>query len=458
LSLFPTRLTAFARSPLGLRPAVRLRSDAGGLAEATRPGALRAFPSAPSQAIRPGEGVNDNMAKPTFKVGIVTVQAGRTPTRGQPFWQLRYIDPKTGKEVKRRVAGLDRDEIADMAKNLTRRAYRGKGYLAGQAPSLEEGLVEAVRLSRGNLETKCHANQKARLFLAYMGKRYGSVKRWNDLRPGMLESYVRELEGRGLAWDTVRNRIGIVRSAWLRMHADYPEDVGPLPRIRQAPRARREIQCLDAPDVGALLDWLKEHRPGLWGMGCLQALAGLRGREAAALRIQDVDFEAFTVTVTTTPLHAVKTAASERTLPVCREIMEALRATATGQQLRPVSGELFADSKGDPWRQYPMSGAWTKALRQASLDLDRPHLATVPGRKLRASFATMAGQLAVSDRALKAYMGHVPGDILGGHYQRVTSDQLASVSEAMETWRETLVEAPRRKESGNIRRAVLVND
>jgi len=123
-----------------------------------------------------------------------------------------------------------------------------------------------------------------------------------------------------------------------------------------------------------------------------------------------------------------------------------------------VSGELFADSKGDPWRQYPMSGAWTKALRQASLDLDRPHLATVPGRKLRASFATMAGQLAVSDRALKAYMGHVPGDILGGHYQRVTSDQLASVSEAMETWRETLIEAPRRKESGNIRRAVLVND
>ena len=39
---------------------------------------------------------------------------------------------------------------------------------------------------------------------------------------------------------------------------------------------RREIECLDAGEVAALLDWLRDNKPGLWPMGCLMGLAGLR--------------------------------------------------------------------------------------------------------------------------------------------------------------------------------------
>ena len=44
------------------------------------------------------------MSKPArFKVGVVSVREGRTPRRSLSFWELRYTDPETGREVKRRA-------------------------------------------------------------------------------------------------------------------------------------------------------------------------------------------------------------------------------------------------------------------------------------------------------------------------------------------------------------------
>ena len=51
----------------------------------------------------------------------------------------------------------------------------------------------------------------------------------------------------------------------------------------------------------------------------------LRMFEAAYLRIEDVDFKAATVHVTTTEEHAPKNDYSERLIPVCAEVLEALR-------------------------------------------------------------------------------------------------------------------------------------
>jgi len=400
------------------------------------------------------------LTKPTqFKIGIVNVREGKTPTKGEAFFEMRYIDPPTGREVRRRVSGLSHEKVCEMAANLTVEAYEGRGYLKARpkAPTLEQGLMEAVRLSRGNDMSKAAASRDGEKFLAFMARRYPAAKTWGDVRSGMIESFVRELEGRGLAFDSVRLALAPIKAAWRRMFADYPELVKPLARITQAPRPRREIQCFDAPEVAALLGWLKENQPALWGMACVQALAGLRVLEAAALRIQDVDFGAATVTITDTGRHKPKTVASERTIPVCTEIMAALRETAAGQHVRPVSGEVFVNAKGDPWNRPALGRRWTFALRRAARDLGLPRLAAVPSRKLRAAFATMAGRLGASDRIVATYMGHKARDILGNHYQRIGPDELASVSERFETWRETLIEAPRRKDSGNIRRAVLAN-
>ena len=403
-------------------------------------------------AIRPGEGVNMMRKLAQFKCGIVSVIEDRTPTRGNAIWRCRYTDPATGMEVKRRLAGLDLDDVEAICKKWTVDAYQGKGYLAGrpQAPTLEDGLLEAIRLSRGNLRTKDRAKRESKAFLAYMGQRYPGARTWGDVRPGMIESYIRELEAKGLAFDTLRLRLVPVKSAWRRMHADYPDLVKVPASIATAKRSLREIVCLEGAEVVALLDWLRVNRPALWPMAALQALCGLRMLEAAALRVQDVDMSARTVTIADTGVHRPKTLSSHRTIPVCAEVLMALRETMTGQKVRLVSGELFTDKNGSAWKADALTHRWTFSLRRAAADLGNPRLATIPARKLRASFATMAGVFGVADRLLKAYMGHSAGDMLGAHYRRISPDELRTVSECFENWRTALKEATGRKESGNI--------
>jgi integrase len=210
-----------------------------------------------------------------------------------------------------------------------------------------------------------------------------------------------------------------------------------------------------------LLDRLRAFVPDMWPMACLMGLAGLRMQEAAALRVQDVDLIAKAVTVCDTGRHRPKTRDSFRTVPICSEVVEALKVGLADQKVRPASGEIFVNKAGNPWERQHLSQRWTKVMRRAVSGLfkldsggiltkeqvqQRDRMASIPARKMRAAFATVAGRLGVQDRLLKAYLGHSSGDMLGGHYRRIALDELRSVSGLMEQWRGTAV----RKHSGNI--------
>lgn len=427
------------------------------------------FTPRPFPAIMALEG-GETVKKPTqFKKGIVTVTEGQTPTRGAAYWELRYVDPDTGREIKRRVSGLDRGEVEAMADHLTRQAYQGKGYLAGQSktPTIADGILEAVRLSRQRDCTKAESVRVAQRFVRWLAGQYPAVKTWGDLRPGMVEAYIRDCERAGMAWDTVRNRIVPVRQAWRRMRADYPESVKAPPVFKLAAPPRREIVCLESGEVAALLDWFKTHAKPLWPMACLQALAGLRMLEAAALRVQDIDLKAATVAIADTGNHKPKTRDSFRVIPVCGEVVDALRVTLAGQKVRPATGELFVNDRGNLWTVDSLNHAWTRTLRHAAArpkvierantgkrltlnrhGLDMPWLALIPPHRLRSSFATTASKAGVPDRLLKCYLGHAAGDILGGHYRRIDLDELRTVSSLLDSWRTLAKGADARKDSG----------
>src|SRR5262245_39783573 len=85
----------------------------------------------PLLAIRPGKGVTIIVKKkPTqFTEGIVSIREDKTPMRGKSYYELRYVDPATGLDVKRRISGLEIDEVKAVAKNLNIRAQIGKGHL-----------------------------------------------------------------------------------------------------------------------------------------------------------------------------------------------------------------------------------------------------------------------------------------------------------------------------------------
>lgn len=427
----------------------------------------------PCLAIRPGEGVNP-LTKPTqsFTVGIVTIKECQSPKLAREYYELRYLDPDTGKEVRRRVRGLDREEIKAMASHLTRMAYQGKGYLKEQSKTITvaEGISQALALTNTLKGTREERIRRAKKFVIWLGENYPSVKGWDQLKPAMLQAYILHRERGGKGFNTVRLDLAPLRLAWRYMVDNYPGMVRPLPRLKIKALPRQEIECLDAGELARLLDWLKEHKPDLWPMACLQGLAGLRLLEAAALRIQDVDLKRGLVTITKTVGHIPKTEMSYRTIPVCGEVANALRAAAAGQKIRPATGELFTNEDGNLWVQTALSHRWSYTLGRAAHDLfqhdpkadklsddqvkalaeAKARFLALPARKLRAAFATLAGRLGAPDRLLKAYIGHSSGDVLGGHYRKIELNELRAVSDVIDGWHQGAAKTEVRKEYGNI--------
>ena len=402
-------------------------------------------------------GVNETM-KPRFhKVGIVSIREGETPGRGRAFYELRYTDPDSGMEVKRRINGLDSlEEAKGMADFLTRQAYQGKGYLAAktQVPTLKEGIEHAIRLSRARDSGKKIMAWTARPFLAYMEEHFPGTKTWDALKPSQVESYVRECERGGLSREGVIHRLKALKMAWRLMHADHPGDVKAPPRIRIEPEAKKEIECLTLQEALSLLDWLKANDPEVYRLEVLAALCGLRQLEAAAIRSQDVDFGKKTLTVTDTGFHKPKTRDFFRTLPVSQVVLDALKDALASQKIKLATGEVFVNQRGNRWGKNSLTHRVKQAFRAAAKALEKPRLAAVLARKLRACFATAASQAGVSDRLLKAYLGHSSGDMLGGHYRRIDTKELRAVVVGIES----AIEDTRRKHSGKNELGQAVND
>ena len=313
------------------------------------------------------------------------------------------------------------DAARRSAKQILGKAAAGKDVVGDRrsVPEIRYGLDAALKLSRCNERTQADHQIWINYFIRWLGERHPRVRRWSDMRPSMLEAFVREHEKAGKSFDTIRIRLQIVKMAWRRQHRDCPEFVLPLPEVRIRRQQRREIQCLESAEVSILLDWLKAHRPNLWPMACLQALAGLRMYEAAYLRAEDVDLKAGTITITETPYHKPKTEQSHRTIPLCSEALAALEFIMTKGKVRAAAGELFHDAKGNIWKPNALSRYWQRTLRAAGaapvrmirkdgkpLTVDSQgagvsRLSEIPARKLRAFFATTASRLGASDHALR---------------------------------------------------------
>ena len=397
----------------------------------------------------PGWGVSELAKKPILKIGVVSIK-----DCGSRKWSLRYVDPATGSDVRRRLSGLELREVQTIASHLSQEALSEKGFIPGRkkaCPTVKEALLESIRLSRQRDYVKTDSTKRANLFTTWLEKRFPKVEVWSDLKPFVLQEYIRDMEARGLSHYSVRNNLRPVKAAWHFVYQNYPEAVRPLPMIRQASSPPRGIECLEPAEVRALLDWLRGKHPDLWAMASLQALAGLRVLEAASLRRQDIDLAKGTVTVTDTGHHVPKNRGSYRTLPVCAEVLEALAEAMNRQKVIPSTGELFLSRLGTPWTVTSLYHRWKKKPTEAKSPKGKPDrggvlylaaketgiakLAGMEPHSLRAAFATMASRLEVPDRLLKSYLGHTPGDVLGEHYRVIGLDDLRLVSSLMNGWR-----------------------
>lgn len=195
--------------------------------------------------------------------------------------------------------------------------------------------------------------------------------------------------------------------------------------------------------------------------------------EVAALRRQDIDLANGIVRVTDTGFHKPKTAASNRIIPVCSEVLNTLSEWMDGQKVIPASGELFLTRLGTHWTEGALSHRWSKmpippdpnnkkkrgrpggARFQAAKETGIVRLGEVQPHGLRSAFATMAGRLGVPDRLLKSYLGHVPGDVLGVHYRKITLAEMGLVSSRTEGWRNLVDGESVWQHSGNHEEAAI---
>lgn len=380
-----------------------------------------------------GKGVKRIMTRPEpFKVGRVSIRPERS---GE--WTLRYRTNE-GRDVRRKLKGMKRREVELAANHINAELARDGGFLPRKAPpvpTVAEAFTEAIRLRPTNKATTRDRSQRAMKFLSWLRSAYPHTLLFSDLRPGMVQGYVTTLERRGLSHYTIRLDLAPVKIAWRHIHENFPETIKPLPRIRLSPPPPSRIDCLEPGDVEALFGWTRENAPDVHAIAILCGLSGLRLLEASALRLEDVDLERRTVTITDTGVHRPKNRASWRTIPIPREVADAIASAIRRQKVRPLSGEIFLNRRGNPWDKNTLSPRLRVILNKAARATKRPEIARLPARKLRAFFATTAARLGASDRALQAYLGHSGGTILAEHYRRISIADLATIPALMENWR-----------------------
>lgn len=383
------------------------------------------------------------------RVGIVRIYEDETPT-GQEFWNLEYYcpkdnkrDPHAGKRVRRRFPKRDfsAKEIRKAARHLSSEAYKGKGYLPGrdsELPTIASGFIEALELTNTTIQTEKLRYYWAERFTEWMESKHPHIMTWDTMTPAIVQAWVQYLErDRELAFDTVRLALQPIRMTWKHLHQNHPGIIQAPPDIRlNSKKQEGVIQSLKPVEVAAVIDWLWSKADPIAPIVTLQSLAGLRVLEALHLRAQDIDLKRGRIQIRSTPLHKLKTENSVRDIPVCKEVVEALRRASKTKGVVPVGGELFLNSKGNVWTKDSIGWKWNRTRRRIATDIQNERIAKFQLHRFRSCFATMADAgLGVRDRLIKIYIGHTAKDTLGRHYIEIRIDDLKPVSDAFDGWR-----------------------
>jgi integrase len=186
-------------------------------------------------------------------------------------------------------------------------------------------------------------------------------------------------------------------------------------------KARYEVQPLDAQQVREFLASVAEDRLG--PLFTLAVATGMRQGELLALRWEDVDLEAgslsvrHTLQVGTRELAETKTERSRRRLPLAPPAIAALRRQRDAQKREGiVSGYVFTSSRGTPLDARNVIRDLHAALERAGLPHQRFH-------DLRHAYATLMLQDGEDLAVISKSLGHAT--------IRTTADTYAHLTDAM---------------------------
>lgn len=341
------------------------------------------------------------------------------------------------------------------AEAINVRLAASRGFSAGleqatrsERHTVREAVLEAIRSSDANEESKKDYIIRYNCFANYLKAKEPSISFWFEIDGSLLTRYLKHCRDLNLKYDSVRQRLQVLRltsNYWARKYPNQYRNVGRDVVLKKKAPSRSELELpravMKPVQLKTLLDWLKQNDPRVHVWATLQSLCGLRLQEAAYLRERDIDFVAHTITITDTGAHKPKNLSSYRTLPVCEAVIRVLGEWIGKLKVRDPRGFLFVPGQknqlglkqDDPATKAGcfgvdrLCGLYRNALRRArNAGIEFPP--SFMPRKLRATFATAMRTGRVDYADLQRYIGHTVPTVLSQHYDFASLDRLAEIA------------------------------
>lgn len=254
--------------------------------------------------------------------GIMEIEPGRYEIRS------RGIDPATGnrKEVTHRVSCSLREAHERQTK---------------WKQEIEEGATRAARVRLGDYAASW-LSSKAPLLKPSTRRKYATTldlhilpalgdMYLDALRPLDVQEWVSAQQAKGRAGWSIVNDLRVLRTVCRDAMADLDLPRDPVARVR-APRGREytssDPNCLDAAELGKLVDALRTHEPEWLAVVMTMGFTGLRFGEVSALKWGDVDWSGTLIRIERSNWKGIITDTKthkDRSVPMVPELADVLR-------------------------------------------------------------------------------------------------------------------------------------
>jgi len=368
-------------------------------------------------------------------------------------YRVRVWDPRTRRQVTRRVTGTIGDARRVHAAMVVEFGRPDAAVRRGKAPTVETFGEEWRRTLRHAPLTATSFEGTLRLHVYPALGLYGI----DVVTRNVVAAFLRELEATGLAIATQAKIETAARSLFEAAVAEGWREASPFARVKRIPASPRDLrrQREYVPTVAeafAMADIARsEGRTDVWAMIRVLVGTGLRGGELCGLSVDELDYPAPTwLTLGHQYQYALgagflappKTAAGERRVPLAGWVAETLavhsassaprrfalpwveRGSRRGE--RDVALLFHGRNTGQPLQEAVLARAVRSLAARAEL----------PGRvtphSLRKTYTTMLGDAGVPLRVIDYVTGHESRGVTLGVYTDVTADGLERARRATE--------------------------
>lgn len=257
-------------------------------------------------------------------------------------------------------------------------------------------------------------------FLQWLSKRHPCATLWSDLTRSMLREYLGTYNAK--APNTQRLYLQPIRQTSGFMAREYS-----VPNIAErlglGSKLRRPTPAVYLIDVLHFLEWLRLpktdkpdsplNNPDLEAAVALQALAGLRVQEMLRLTWNRVDLKKGLLEIS----GETKNDPSQRTIPLCSRVLEALlrakdrQAASRPRGVQAIVGFVVLDKTGEPYADHRAYG------RRLSRTIDKwnKKIGWVP-KDLRNCLLSWSELEGIRSNSWEQYVGHAAGGVTEKHY------------------------------------------